>query len=262
MKLYKEHKQKCHEAKRRRLLTLVDQAQDAASKGDARTLFRIVNALSPKTRRKRTALCDNRGNFLSLEQQADCMAEHLSERFYIADDDEVALSRQTWPAHPDILPDEELLYHSLTRIPLRKATPPNQPPSAAWRILAPVVVPWLHRHLRETFGQGSLRVDPAWTGAHLALIPKPSKSGKRPEDYRPIGLQCPLGKATLASLLEPVKSHILGRIATLPQFAYQPGRSLKDALRRVFQHCWKAPASVPNIRAPVNTLSTGLCRSL
>ena len=76
-----------------------------------------------------------------------------------------------------------------------------------------------------------------WSDVDLALVPKPEKSGREPQDYRPIGLACPLGKKLLGTLVQPYVAGIVGSVQQFPQYAYQSGRSQLAALRRVFQHC-------------------------
>ena len=57
--------------------------------------------------------------------------------------------------------------------------------------------------------------------------------------YRPIGLQDQLGKLTFKALIEPYQSLIYSHTMQYPQYGYTPGRSHKDALRRVFDHCYE-----------------------
>ena len=76
-----------------------------------------------------------------------------------------------------------------------------------------------------------------WSDAHLVLIRKPAKSGKEAGHYRPIGLQDQLGKLTFKALLEPYRDIIYAMVTRYPQNGYTPGRSHRDALRRVFDHC-------------------------
>ena len=71
----------------------------------------------------------------------------------------------------------------------------------------------------------------------LTLLPKPNKPLHRPQDLRPLGLQDPSSKV-LAGLVRSrlflqVKDWLLAR----PQFAYAEGRSIDEAISRVFQHC-------------------------
>ena len=81
------------------------------------------------------------------------------------------------------------------------------------------------------------RVLQAWTDAYLILIRKPNKTGKEAGHYRPIGLQDQLGKLTFKTIIEPYQDHIYSHTMPYPQYGYTPGRSHRDALRRLFDHC-------------------------
>ena len=85
--------------------------------------------------------------------------------------------------------------------------------------------------------EASTAVPQHWSDAHLVLIRKPAKTGKEAGHYRPIGLQDQLGKLTFKALLEPHRDSIYALITQYPQYGYTPGRSHRDALRRVFDHC-------------------------
>ena len=85
--------------------------------------------------------------------------------------------------------------------------------------------------------EDSATVPQHWSDAHLVLIRKPAKTGKEAGHYRPIGLQDQLGKLTFKALLEPRRDSIYAPITQYPQYGYTPGRSHRDALRRVFDHC-------------------------
>ena len=84
-----------------------------------------------------------------------------------------------------------------------------------------------------------------WSDAHLVLIRKPAKTGKDAGHYRPIGLQDQLGKLTFKALVEPYQTLIYGLTTQYPQYGYTPGRSHRDALRRVFIVLRFEPSVVP-----------------
>ena len=89
----------------------------------------------------------------------------------------------------------------------------------------------------DTWCQRPTAVPQRWSDAHLVLIRKPAKTGKEAGHYRPIGLQDQLGKLTFKALVEPYQTLIYGLTTQYPQYGYTPGRSHRDALRRVFDHC-------------------------
>ena len=67
-----------------------------------------------------------------------------------------------------------------------------------------------------------------WAKADVALLPKGKPNASSPLDWRPIGLQHPLGKAIMKTLMKGAKEQIA---------AYLPGRSTTTALKTVFSHC-------------------------
>ena len=115
--------------------------------------------------------------------------------------------------------------------------PQGHPPSVSWRLCADLISPWLCDVLHKHWVTPALQVPRAWTDVDLALVPKPDRTGRNPQDHRPIGLACPLGKKFLGALLQPHVPGIIEQIKRFPQFAYQQGRSQFAALRRVYQHC-------------------------
>ena len=143
-----------------------------------------------------------------------------------------------WTLHRPLFLDAATLCGAFQTIPRRKAVPDGHPPSAAWRLCADMIAPWICDTLAGEWLGKPILVPQSWSNVDLALILKPEKSGHKPNDYRPIiGLSCPLGKKILKCILEPHMDDILPRIRRYPQFAYQRGRSQYDALRKVFAHC-------------------------
>ena len=62
----------------------------------------------------------------------------------------------------------------------------------------------------------------------MTLFCKPSKPGRRPEDYRPICLQDPMGKAMLTLLAGRIKPLVQEYAADCPQHAYLPDVQQKE----------------------------------
>ena len=81
------------------------------------------------------------------------------------------------------------------------------------------------------------RVPQSWKDGWMALFCKPNKPGRRPEDYRPICLQDPMGKAMLSLLAGRIKPLVQVYAADCPQHAYLPGRSTEGALLWIFHKC-------------------------
>ena len=76
-----------------------------------------------------------------------------------------------------------------------------------------------------------------WADCTLALIPKPNKPAKRPENLRPLGLQDSGAKAFAKVLKGILLQEVGSKISALPLVAYLPGRSTDTAISRVAAHC-------------------------
>ena len=248
-KLHRQHRQCCNHLKRQRYLDAIQEADDAAAQGNIRALYQVVHRLAPKSFRRRWRISDDQGRLVPMPQQATIVQKSLTTRFAASDQDRCM--QNDWTLNISAIPPASTLTSLIKQCPLRKATPAGQPPSAAWRPVAEEVGVWLHNHMKQCWSTKNARVDVEWRDTSLALIPKSAKSGKDPEHYRPIGLQCPLGKITFAAAIQPLKAHIYEHILTLPQYAYCPNRSHRDALARVFMHCsqirGKLAAFAPNL---------------
>ncbi|CAE7783692.1 unnamed protein product [Symbiodinium sp. CCMP2592] len=234
---HKQH-QAAYRAARKQVLTVaMDEARQCAYKHDTRGIFQVVNRIAPKQTRHRLQLRDAQGHMLDAAQEVDLLACHFKQRFCETDATALAATRGPWStsAAPDL--DPTALSQQLMLVPRRKAVPKEHPPSAVWRCCADLVSPWLCACLTQTWAYTEITVPPSWADVDLALVPKPGKPGTKPEDHRPIGLSCPLGKKVLSCLVGPYIPQMLAAIQQFPQYAYQQGRAQYDALRRAFKHC-------------------------
>ena len=215
----------------------MEEAKTCAYKHDSRGVYQIIRRIAPKQSRQRLQLRATDGRMLTPTEEADALEEHFAGRFR---ETNLCLLRQAmgpWPAAEAPSLNPELLRDQLMQTPRRKAVPCNYPPSAVWRCCADIIAPWVCDTLRALWATDQVMVPSSWADVDLALVPKPAKAGRKPEDHRPIGLSCPLGKKVLSCLLPPMVPNLLCHIRRYPQFAYQQGRSQYDALRRAFQHC-------------------------
>ena len=236
---YRAHQLRCRQARRAKLLRAMDDAQDCAKRHDSRGLYQIVKRIAPKQPYKRLQLRDPKGLMMTPSAEVDMLQSHFRERFQAAPQDPAVTVNLEgpWTLQQPLLLDATILCGAIQAVPRRKAVPAQHPPSAAWRLCADMIAPWICDTLAQAWTMQPITVPPCWSDVDLALILKPDKSGSKPGDYRPIGLSCPLGKKILRCILEPHLDHILQQIRRYPQFAYQQGRSQYDALRKVFTHC-------------------------
>ncbi|OLP80230.1 LINE-1 retrotransposable element ORF2 protein [Symbiodinium microadriaticum] len=210
---YRAHQKRCKQARRAVLLQAMEEV------------------------RKRMQLRGHDGQMLTPDQELRLLTQHFSHRFRATQPADVAMATRTWEGSGDFPLDATVLCHYIQQVPRRKAVPQGHPPSASWRLCADLISPWLCDVLHEQWSTPILQIPRAWTDVDLALVPKPDRSGRDPQDHRPIGLACPLGKKFLGALLQPHVPGIIEKIKLFPQFAYQQGRSQFAALRRVYQHC-------------------------
>ena len=132
--------------------------------------------------------------------------------------------------------DASEVHDALRALPAGKAGLPGTSPGAVWRLCADQVAPLIAEDLHSCWGRGAATLPRDWTIASLALIQKPGKQGTSPVDYRPIGLIDALGKASISMLMSKMRHDLVQFVLATPQFAYVPGRSTHDALRRVCFH--------------------------
>ena len=229
---YRAHQKRCKQARRAVLLQAMEEAEQHARTHNSRGLYQIIKRLAPKQVRKRMQLRGQDGQMLTPD-----LTQHFSQRFKATQPADVAMATRTWEGRGDFPLDATMLCHYIQQVPRRKAVPQGHPPSASWRLCADLISPWLCDVLHEQWSTPALHIPRAWTDVDLALVPKPDRSGRDPQDHRPIGLACPLQKKFLGALLQPHVPGIIEQIKLFPQFAYQQGRSQFAALRRVYQHC-------------------------
>ena len=230
------------------ILEQMSTAEQAARSHNQRLLYQVVRSLAPKSRRGRPPLRDNQGQMMTRSEEATCFHQRFTAKFTAGDSEMVALqyvegdakhhdhnTSNTSHAEPQLTP--QALENQLSRAPLRKAVPPNYPPSSIWRLCSDIVAEKVSCVIEQQWNATSKVVPQHWSDAHLVLIRKPAKTGKEAGHYRPIGLQDQLGKLTFKALLEPHRDTIYALTTRYPQYGYTPGRSHRDALRRVFDHC-------------------------
>ena len=97
----------------------------------------------------------------------------------------------------------------------------------------------LHNDMIQTVHTRRLQVSTPvrWRDCSLALLSKPNKPCRRPENLRPLNIQDVSGKCFARCLKDMLFSQGRGRILQYPQFAYIQNRSTNDAIGSVMEHC-------------------------
>ncbi|CAE7254236.1 unnamed protein product, partial [Symbiodinium sp. CCMP2592] len=118
-----------------------------------------------------------------------------------------------------------------------QAVPRSTGPAVVFKACSRIIAAPVATHFNETWAQEDPTVDQDWADAEVALLPKAHGRSATPLDWRPIGLQDPLGKCVMGLIVAQAREAIVGLVRQYPQCAYLPGRSTHTALRKVFQHC-------------------------
>ena len=235
--MHKQYRKAGREARRRRMNVLLVEAENAANRHDLRSLYAITKRIAPKCRKCRLNIKGKQGELLTHAQMVLLMAGHFRTRFEATKAAEKRFNAHTRTLMDDWSPDVETILRELRSIPLRKAVPTHLAPGCLWRACADIVAPKLHRFMAQVWTTGPITVPRLWSDSWLCFILKPGKKGHSPKDYRPIGLQCPIGKASITAVASTIKMSVHAALRSFPQFGYMPGRDAGAALARVFNHC-------------------------
>ncbi|CAE7758543.1 Pol, partial [Symbiodinium necroappetens] len=214
---------------------LIDTAEQAASKGDQRTLHNIVRRLTPRNHHKASRLQSSSGQLLSSAEQLEAIVEYGNATFAAQPDEAPppALSA-------DLHVHDSVVIRELLSLGIGKAVPKHVAPAACWKLCAGSVGTVLGEAFRLHFKQGNngtLQGD--WKDTHVVWLPKPSKQPTTVSNMRPIGLQCPTSKILAGVLRESLLAALQPVLRSLPQFAFTKSRGTADALARAHGHFYQ-----------------------
>ncbi|CAE7708124.1 MCAT [Symbiodinium sp. CCMP2592] len=224
-KAHKIYKQRARVRSKVRRDEFLQQAQQAADKGNSHEMWCVIKRLAPKSRHKKVQLYKH-GHLMTPTAELDWIAEAFGERFGAPFSSEPgALLRQ----HAPVQLQADHVLEELSRIPVRKAVPPGAVPAIAWRACAEQIVQPLVRKVNADWREDQVQVHQDWAKADVALLPKGKPNASSPLDLRPIGLQHPIGKTIMKVVLSMAKEEMVTMVRKWPQTAYLPGRrSLHD----------------------------------
>ena len=163
--------------------------------------------------------------------------------------------------HSPVQVTEEEVHYQLALLPVRKAVPPEAAPAALWRACVAETSPFIAREVNQQWREPELQIRQDWADANVALLPKVKARTDSPLDWRPIGLQNPVGKTLMKILVARAKDQIHQLVMQYPQTAYVPHRSTHTALKRVYQHCARVRRCCQKQRTTIDEKSLGLQRS-
>ena len=216
----KLYKHACRQARSSWLNGVCEEAATRAANHDPK-FFHLLRRLSPKRPFKAAGIRKMLSGAPTLHDEGHLLRVYFSELFG-APPNLPTLMPKPWTWLSSCPPNEHILAEYLAKLPMHKAAPPGHAMGAAWRLalLVPqvrssiytMVVHLPSNGVKQTFRDGS-----------LILLPKSGKSGKQVEHFRPLVLQCPLGKMLLKWFVDQLVLQIRDRLLATPQFAYLSG---------------------------------------
>ena len=245
-------KARSKERSKQRRINLLDQAQQAANRGDAHGLW------APKAPRGKLQLRRN-GHMISVEAEMDWILEAYGQRYSVQDED--IQVHFAFAPHPGIHIEATDLEWFLFRLNPRKATPKDTAPALLVKACARSLSGSTAQQLNAIWGQGGHYVPTRWSDADVALLVKAHGRSASPLDLRPIGVQDALGKAVMSTVILRAKQAIHTLISQFPQCAYIKGRSTGTALRQAFSHCREIRDSCSQARLTIRQKFEGRTRT-
>ena len=204
-------------------------ATAAAERGDARALHQQIKRLTPKVPKSKVHLRGKEGQLLSTAQELRLISTYW-QNLYTGE----TITRPITSQAIQITMEEAC--KAIASLPSHKALPKHYTSSEAWKLAASPLATLLHRTILAQWQAGVITIPQEWKDAWLCLLLKPGKSGRSPDEYRPIGLTDPIGKALLGAIANKHQQTYYQSLHSLPQFAYLPGRGTAQAIARVGQH--------------------------
>ncbi|CAE7265256.1 unnamed protein product, partial [Symbiodinium sp. CCMP2456] len=245
-KVHKSRSRARSKAWRRDLLL---QAQQAANSGDMHKVWKVVKALAPKTKRKTLQLYRN-GHIMAPEAELNWIISEFGDRYGARQAPQATGKHRE--QHP-VQISASALQFELDHLPVRKAVPSEAAPSAVWKACSLEVADFITNQINQRWRQDTLAVPQRWADASVALLPKPKNKNDAPLDWRPIGLQHPIGKSIMRLvIIAQAKDQIHRLVQEWPQCAYVPHRSTTTALKRVYRHCSSVRAASSQHRLTIH----------
>ncbi|CAE7368000.1 unnamed protein product, partial [Symbiodinium microadriaticum] len=198
------YKARAKQRSKQRKTDLLCQAQQAADKGNAHELWKTVKLLAPKAPKKGLQL-HRGGHMITPEEELDWILEAYGERY--ATDNTQARIKFEFPEHAGFQLHSADLHWYLSHLNPRKAVPKGTAPAVVWKACADIISdPVINTF--NAWQDGRPLVLQRWADADVALLPKAHGRSDSPLDWRPIGVQDPLGKCLMSTIILQAKSAI------------------------------------------------------
>lgn len=227
----KRHIRWVKQIQRSKIQQLSMEAQRAFQQHDSFKLYHAVSRACPKMRHKRTHLKNAQGEFLTPTEETAAYVQYIADHWK---GPPIELPALPIPGIPFTLTELEQV---IATIPTTKAVAPGFAPGPMWKSQSLFIAEWLMGKLQLWWNKNPPYIPQTWKDAWACWLPKPHKPSTRLENLRMLGLQEPPGKAVLKLLAKKSLSQTFPRLGTLPQYAYLPFRSTRDAILRGAAHC-------------------------
>ena len=230
--LTRSHRKHARHLRRQRFEETLHEASLASQCHDTHKLFDLINRFAPKIHRRRVQLRGDDGSLMTSCEERSMLVAYVRETWRGP-----VLTPMTCNTAPGVPFTVETLIHALKMIPSQKATAAPCAPGIVWNSLAETIAPALHAALAKWWKQNPPWIPRQWRSGWLQLIPKPNKPPTRPQNLRPLALQCPVGKSILGIIIQIATHQADDAFRPWPIWAFMRSRSTQDPLMIVAKHC-------------------------
>ena len=231
------HKDRSRQRSKQRKLDILETAQQASNEGNAYKVWQAVKKLVPKAPRKQLQL-HRHGAMMTFREELDWIVEAYGNRYGEQAQVDALPVCQVDKSFKTFSINSDDLEAQLSKLNPRKAVPKGTTPSVVWKACSQIVAEPVAATFNLLWQEDEPKVEQSWADAEVALLPKSHGRSATPEDWRPIGLQDPLGKCVMGLVVAQARQAIVQMVMRYPQCAYLPGRSTSTALKQVFRHCF------------------------
>ena len=228
------HRRFAQKLRRQRFEEIVQQANHAALTHNTHQMFDLINRFAPKTPKRRMQLRNDQGALMTIPEERSLLIAFVRQTWY---GQPMTLRRRPCPSPPGVPFSVQELAQALRGIPTIKAVAPPCAPGCIWNSHADDIAPVLHEILTQWWSSNDPWIPAMWRSGWLQLIPKPNKPPTKPQNLRPLAIQCPLGKAVLGLLVKKAAQQADPMFRKLPLWAFLAHRSTQDPLLKVAAHC-------------------------
>ena len=211
---------------------VLDTAEEAASKGDSRVLYRCVKFLSNQRGQARVRLKGNNGELISGAEECQLLTTYAQKLFAGEAMGSFALARM-----PPEMFSEEHWYRAIRTLKSGKAVPRGEPSIVARKENIQAAAKELSNISIQCLCCEKPAIPPAWSAVQLAWLAKPGKSPCVPQNLRSVGLMSADSKAFLLVLRNHVEDTVRSSLFDTPQYSSRPGLDTSNAIMRALSHC-------------------------